>query len=210
MIGFLAEGTPDSEPGALTAFHQGLRETGYVERQNVQFDYRWTGQQRDLLLALTADLVRRDVTVIYSARGSAVAQAAKAATTTIPIVFTNGGDPVKLGLVASLNRPGGNVTGTTFFSQVRAFKAEGLSLGTLGKDRLTELDAWAHSMAQRFAPKVDEKTEVLDELAERWRAAAEAERAENAIDVTPAAKSHTGAETASTPSEDDGIDGELA
>src|SRR5215470_425651 len=110
VIGFLAEGTPDSEPGALMAFHQGLREAGYVEGQNVQIDYRWTGNQRDLLLALTADLVRRDVTVIYSARGSAVAQAAKGATTTIPIVFTNGGDPVKLGLVASLNRPGGNVT----------------------------------------------------------------------------------------------------
>ena len=77
VIGFLAEGTPDSEPGALTAFHQGLREAGYVEGQNVQIDYRWTGQQRDLLVSLTADLVRRDVTVIYSARGSAVAQAAK-------------------------------------------------------------------------------------------------------------------------------------
>jgi hypothetical protein len=64
VIGFLAEGTPDSEPGALMAFHQGLREAGYVEGQNVQIDYRWTGNQRDLLLALTADLIRRDVTVI--------------------------------------------------------------------------------------------------------------------------------------------------
>jgi putative tryptophan/tyrosine transport system substrate-binding protein len=91
VIGFLAEGTPDSEPDALPAFHQGLREAGYVEGQNVQIDYRWSGAQRDLL---TADLVRRKVTVIYSARGSAVAQAAKAATTTIPIVFTNGGDPI--------------------------------------------------------------------------------------------------------------------
>src|SRR5262249_2504036 len=121
-IGFLAEGAPDSEQGALTAFRQGLREAGYVEGQNVQIDYRWTGNQRDLVLALTADLVRREVTVIYSARGSAVAQAAKSATTTIPIVFTNGGDPVKLGLVASLNRPGGNVTGTTFFSNVLTAK----------------------------------------------------------------------------------------
>src|SRR5215475_5530398 len=121
-IGFLAEGTPASEPGALTAFRQGLREAGYVEGQNVQIDYRWSGEQRDLLLALTADLVRRKVTVIYSARGSAVAQAAKAATTSIPIVFTNGGDPIKLGLVASLNRPGGNVIGTTFFSNVLTAK----------------------------------------------------------------------------------------
>jgi putative ABC transport system substrate-binding protein len=75
VIGFLAEGTPDSEPDALPAFHQGLREAGYVEGQNVQIDYRWSGAQCDLLLALTADLVRRKVTVIYSARGSAVAQA---------------------------------------------------------------------------------------------------------------------------------------
>jgi ABC-type uncharacterized transport system substrate-binding protein len=122
VIGFLAEGTPDSEPGALTAFREGLRETGYAEGHNVRIDYRWSGEQRDLLLALTADLVRRNVTVIYSARGSAVAQSAKAATTTIPIVFTNGGDPIKLGLVTSLNRPGGNVTGTTFFSNVLTAK----------------------------------------------------------------------------------------
>jgi putative ABC transport system substrate-binding protein len=122
VIGFLAEGTPDSEPGALTAFREGLRETGYIEGHNVQIDYRWSGEQRDLLLALTADLVRRNVTVIYSARGSAVAQSAKAATTTIPIVFTNGGDPIKFGLVTSLNRPDGNVTGTTFFSNVLTAK----------------------------------------------------------------------------------------
>jgi putative tryptophan/tyrosine transport system substrate-binding protein len=122
VIGFLAEGTPDSEPGLLLAFQQGLREVGYVEGQNVQIDYRWSGDQRDLLLAVTAELVRREVAVIYSARGSAVAQAAKAATPTIPIVFTNGGDPIKLGLVANLNRPGGNVTGTTFFSNVLTAK----------------------------------------------------------------------------------------
>src|SRR5215468_3373407 len=122
VIGFLAEGTPASEPGALTAFRRGLREAGYVEGQNVQIDYRWSGEQRDLLLALTADLVRRNVTVIYSARGSAAAQSAKAATTSISIVFTNGGDPIKLGLVASLNRSGGNVTGTTFFSNVLTAK----------------------------------------------------------------------------------------
>jgi len=121
VIGFLSAGTPDSDPGGLAAFHQGLREAGYVEGQNLAIDYRWTGEQHDLMLALTADLVRRRVAVIYTAGGSAVAQAAKAATTSIPIVFTTGGDPIKLGLVGSLNRPGGNVTGVTFFSNVLMF-----------------------------------------------------------------------------------------
>jgi ABC-type uncharacterized transport system substrate-binding protein len=122
VVGFLSRGTPDSEPGELAAFHQGLREAGYVEGQNVTIDYRWSGEQHDLLLALTADLVRRKVAVICTAGGSAVAQAAKAATTSIPVVFTTGGDPIKLGLVTSLNRPGGNVTGVTFFSNVLAAK----------------------------------------------------------------------------------------
>jgi ABC-type uncharacterized transport system substrate-binding protein len=122
VIGFLSQGTPDSAPDELAAFHQGLREAGYVEGQNLTIDYRWSGEQHDLLLALTADLVRRKVTVIYTARGSVVAQTAKAATTGIPIVFTTGGDPIKLGLVPSLSRPGGNVTGVTFFSNVLAAK----------------------------------------------------------------------------------------
>jgi putative ABC transport system substrate-binding protein len=114
--------TPDSEPAELAAFHQGLREAGYVEGQNLTVDYRWSGEQHDLLLALTTDLVRRKVAVIYTARGSVVAQVAKAATSVIPIVFTTGGDPIKLGLVGSLSRPGGNVTGVTFFSNVLAAK----------------------------------------------------------------------------------------
>jgi ABC-type uncharacterized transport system substrate-binding protein len=122
VVGFLSAGTPDSAPGELAAFHQGLREAGYAEGQNITIDYRWSGEQHDLLLALTTDLVRRKVAVIYATGGSAVAQAAKAATTSIPVVFTTGGDPIKLGLVASINRPGGNVTGVTFFSNVLAAK----------------------------------------------------------------------------------------
>jgi len=122
VIGFLSQGTPDSAPDELAAFHQGFREAGYVEGKNLTIDYRWSGEQHDLLLALTADLVRRNVAVIYTARGSVVAQTAKAATTSIPIVFTTGGDPIKLGLVPSLSRPGGNVTGVTFFSNVLAAK----------------------------------------------------------------------------------------
>jgi putative ABC transport system substrate-binding protein len=122
VVGFLSAGTPDAAAGELAAFHQGLREAGYVEGRNVTIDYRWSGQQHDLMLALTADLVRRKVSVIHASGGTAGAKAAKAATTTIPVVFVTGGDPIRLGLVGSLNRPGENVTGITFFSNVLAAK----------------------------------------------------------------------------------------
>jgi putative ABC transport system substrate-binding protein len=111
VIGFLSTETPDLFANRVRAFHKGLSETGYVEGRNVAVEYRWAEGQNERLAALAADLVRRQVTVI-AANGPA-AVAAKVATTTVPIVFFSGGDPVERGLVVSLNRPGGNLTGVS-------------------------------------------------------------------------------------------------
>ena len=113
VIGYLGTQSADNDyKPATVPFLQGLKETGYVEGQSVAIEYRWAENQNDRLPALAADLVRRRVAVVVAA-GTAAALAAKAATTTIPIVFSTGTDPVASGLVASLNRLGGNLTGTT-------------------------------------------------------------------------------------------------
>jgi putative tryptophan/tyrosine transport system substrate-binding protein len=111
VIGFLSAEWPTVFAERLRAFHDGLRETGYVEGRNLTIEYRWAEGRTDRLAALAADLVRRQVTVLVTAGSTPAVLAARAATTTLPIVFYIGGDPVQLGLVTSLSRPGGNLTG---------------------------------------------------------------------------------------------------
>jgi putative ABC transport system substrate-binding protein len=116
VIGFLHSATPNSYAPMTTAFRKSLNRAGYVEGQNVAIEYRWAESHLDRLPELAADLVRRQVSVIFTGGGSDPSLAAKAATSKIPIVFANGTDPVEAGLVASLNRPGGNITGITFLN----------------------------------------------------------------------------------------------
>ena len=126
VIGFLSSRSPAESSHLVAAFRAGLQAGGYVEGQNVAIEYRWAEGQYDRLPALAADLVRRGVAVLATTGGEPSALAAKAATSTIPIVFTVGGDPVKIGLVASLNRPGGNATGVSLLTTVPEAKRLGL------------------------------------------------------------------------------------
>jgi putative tryptophan/tyrosine transport system substrate-binding protein len=125
VIGYLNNGSPESDVPRLTGLRRGLSQTGYIEGRNLVIEYRWAGNQADRLPALAADLVQLRAAVIVSP-GLVATLAAKTATTSIPIVFLVGNDPVQLGLVGSLNRPGGNLTGFNAF--VNEFGAKGLAL----------------------------------------------------------------------------------
>jgi putative tryptophan/tyrosine transport system substrate-binding protein len=129
VIGFLNSASPDAFAPYVAGFLQGLREAGYIDGQNVKVEYRWAYGQYDRLPQLATELVGQQVAVLVASGGEPSAMAAKAATSRTPIVFGIGGDPVKLGLVASLNRPGGNITGVSLLTS----SLEAKRLGLLGE-----------------------------------------------------------------------------
>jgi ABC-type uncharacterized transport system substrate-binding protein len=165
VVGYLYTGTPDANPHFVAAFRQGLKEMGYVEGTNVAIEYRWAAGRYDRLPELATDLVQRQVAVIAVPGNLASALAAKAATATIPIVFAIGGDSVKAGLVASVNRPGGNLTGVNFYhSELGAKRLELLReisrptlVGVLfnpsnpeAEDELKDVEAAARALRQQI------------------------------------------------------------
>ena len=174
-IGFLGPATAASFVSYIDSFRQGLGATGFVEGRTVAVDFRWADNQLDRLPALAADLVARRVAVIATGSATAAALAAKAATSSIPIVFAVGADPVKIGLVASINRPGGNVTGVSFLANSLVAKQlqllQGLSpassvIGVLvnpGNPNATSDSA----MAQAAAASLRLKIHVVHTVAER-------------------------------------------
>src|SRR6516162_775964 len=159
VVGFLHSGSPQPMAERLSAFRKGLAEAGYVEGQNVAIEFRWAAGQDDRLPDLAADLIRRGVAVIATPGSTPAALAAKAATSTIPIVFAIAADPIALGLVASLNRPGGNATGVNI--QLAELVAKQLGM-------LRELAAGAN----RFIALVNPNTAYTDAVVKDLQASA--------------------------------------
>jgi len=168
VIGYLSSTSSGPYAPFVAAFQQGLKETGYIEGQNVAIEYRWADGQFDRLSELAADLVRHQVAVIAVGGGGVTALAAKKATLTTPIVFAFGSDPVKLGLVASLNRPGGNITGVSNLAVPLAAKRLGLLCELMPKSAvvgfllnpgspnaafdLPDMEAAAHALGRQLIP----------------------------------------------------------
>jgi putative tryptophan/tyrosine transport system substrate-binding protein len=167
VIGWLGSASPAPYAGRVAAFRRGLNEIGYVDGRTVAIEFRWAEGHYDRLPALAAELIGRRVSAIVTSGGTVAASAAKAATSTIPIVFAAGGDPVKTGLVASLNRPGGNVTGVFFFGAVLRTKRlellhemvpRSVAIGLLmnpnnlnGEVEATDLREAARALGRQFA-----------------------------------------------------------
>src|SRR6516164_991752 len=160
LIGFLSSRSPNESESLVAAFRQGLAETGYVEGQNANIAFRWAEGQYDRLPQLAAELVKTQVTVIASVGGSVSVLAAKSATRTIPIVAVAGGDPVKVGLVASFNRPGGNITGV--YPSSGLFSAKRLGL-------LRELVPTAAIIGVLQNPKYPDSATQLEDIEEAAR-----------------------------------------
>ena len=161
VIGFLHSASPAAFVHLVTAFRQGLSSAGYVEGRNLAIEYRWAEDQLDRLPAMAADLVGRRVAVIATFGGERPAQVAMAATTTIPIVFATGADPVKSGLVTSLNRPTANVTGVTFFT---------IALGQKRLELLRELVPRAALIAVLYNPSMSNAKDNLKDVQDAARA----------------------------------------
>jgi putative ABC transport system substrate-binding protein len=161
VVGFLNTESPKTAAHRLSGFLSGLKEAGFVDRKNAIIEYRWAEGDHGRIPAMAADLVQRRVAVIVAAGGAQASWAAKSATTTIPIVFISGGDPVRLGLVASLARPGGNVTGVSFFNA--ALTAKGLQL-------LHQIVPQVRTVGLLFNPKVPESARQPADAQEAARA----------------------------------------
>jgi ABC transporter substrate binding protein len=143
VVGFLSSGLSESYIPMVAAFRQGLKEVGYVEGQNVAIEFRWAENDLNRLSMLAADLIHRETAVVATGGGYAPTRAIKGATATIPIVFVSAGDPVAAGLVTSINRPGGNITGVNFFTS---------ELGAKRLEVLREMVPKAKTIAMLFDP----------------------------------------------------------
>ena len=163
VVGFLHASAPETTRHVVTAFLKGLQETGYVEGRNVAIEYRWAYSDFRRLPELAADLVRRKVAVLVATGGAGTALAAKAATSTIPIVFTSGGDPVEFGLVASLSHPGGNATGLSVL--LPELSGKQLELLKAAVPRVTRVTVLYNPVNPAAALAVNRTREVARELA---------------------------------------------